>query len=96
MPVMPALRIQRQTGVCFKCVGDYKKPKSQMDELNKKQVGCQAAKHKAQSQTQKLQPAVNAEMAADRKLCHMHSLNQNPSQMKVNRVPWVCPPSTHT
>lgn len=46
MPVLPALRIQRQMGVCFKCVWDYKKPKSQMDELNKEQVGCQAAKHK--------------------------------------------------
>lgn len=45
-PVMPALRIQRQMGVCFTCVGGYKKPKSQTDESSKKQVDCQAAKHK--------------------------------------------------
>lgn len=33
-------------GCVFQVCGGYKKPKSQMDELNKKQVGCQAAKHK--------------------------------------------------
>lgn len=33
-------------GCVFPVCGGYKKPKSQTDESNKKQVDCQAAKHK--------------------------------------------------